>query len=315
MTSQSSRMGQDGSVGLLPPELVNLPIIKAEPWCQIDPSPDLFLEGPAFDREGNLFITAPLACVVFKVTPLKQISTIFSDRNVRVCGSAFHKDGRLFVVCLSGELLVMNSDDSNVTYMYPKYEGKSLAMNDLVFVSRGNIYVTNFTGTFKEPTGGVFRLSSDATTVQSIVQGLVLPNGISLSPEENVIWVGETTRNTILRIALLEDGVTTNPIHGVSYAYYSAGSPGGPDSNKVDAEGNLYQCITAQGRIIVLNRRGIPVANVVVPGREDGKHLGTANMAFKPGTREGYMTASGEGGAWIYKFEGLAAGLRLYSHQ
>ncbi|OGO24486.1 MAG: hypothetical protein A2144_01880 [Chloroflexi bacterium RBG_16_50_9] len=302
------------SVVPIPAELAGFPVIEAEPWFQVDPSPEAFLEGPAFDRAGNLIITSPPFGLVFKITKQKRLSTIFHDKNIRVDGSAFHKDGRLFIACISGELMTMNSDGGQVNCMYPKYQGKALFMNDLVFDSKGNIYVTDFTGTIAEPTGGVFRLSPDAATVQPILQHLAAPNGISLSPEGNVLWVGETTRNTILRIALLEDGITPSPIDGVTCAYYSTGFAG-PDSNKVDADGNLYQAIIGQGRLIVLNAGGIPVANVIIPGREEGKFLRTTNLAFKPGTSEGYITTSGQGGGWIYRFEGLAEGLRLFSHQ
>jgi lactonase len=111
----------------------------------------------------------------------------------------------------------------------------------------------------------------------------------------------------------LEDGITPNPIDGVIVAYYSTGCPG-PDSNKVDVDGNLYQCIMGQGRAVVLDEHGIPIANVVVSGCTEGKGLRTSNLAFKPGTNEGYITTSGVGGAWIYKFTGIAEGLRLFSH-
>ena len=56
-------------------------------------------------------------------------------------------------------------------------------------------------------------------------------------------------------------------------------------------------------------------SNYQIPGRDEGKFLRTSNLAFKPGTREGYITTSGEGGAWIYKLQGLAESLSLYSHQ
>ena len=303
-----------GNVVPIPPELTGLPTIEAKPWFQLSPDIDTLLEGPAFDSKENLFVTSPTTGTVFKITSRKKMSVIFRDKNVEVDGSAFHRDGRLFIVCLTGELLTINPDNYKVTFMYPKYRGKSMSMNDLVFDSKGNIYFTDFTGTIADPAGGVFRMSSYAKSVKSVVLNLASPNGISLSPEGNMLWVAESARSSVLRITLLEDGVTCNPVCGVVPAYYSTGCPG-PDSNKIDSAGNIYQCIMGQGRIIILNVHGIPIANVVVPGRDEGKFLKTTNLAFKPGTREGYITTSGEGGAWIYTFTGLAKGLPLFSHQ
>ncbi|MFC1869397.1 SMP-30/gluconolactonase/LRE family protein [Thermodesulfobacteriota bacterium] len=299
----------------LPPELLNLPTIEAEPWLQVDPDPAVILEGPAFDRSGHLYITSVLGGTIFKVTSGRKISTIFHNKVVMPTGCAFHQDRRLFVVCISGELISMNPDGSNVTYIKTRYLGKPKSLNDLVFDSNGNLYVTDFTGIASNPTGGVYRFSDDFTTVQPILENLAAANGISMSPEGNVLWVGETGRNAVIRIELLEDGITLHPFTGACYAYYSTGAPGGPDSNKVDAEGNLYQCIIYHGRAVVLGPYGIPIANVIIPGRDDGKHLITPNLAFKPHTSEAYILASGEGGAWIYKFKGLAKGLTLFSHQ
>ena len=47
------------SIVPLPPELQSLPTIEAELWVQISPDSNLRIEGPAFDREGNLFVTSP----------------------------------------------------------------------------------------------------------------------------------------------------------------------------------------------------------------------------------------------------------------
>lgn len=303
------------SIVPIPPELVSLPTINAEPWLQIEPDPTTFLEGPAFDRQGNLFLTSILDGRILKITPQKQVTTVFTNKNIQPAGCAFHKDGRLFVACMSGELIAMNPHGGNVKYIEAKYNGKPQRFNDLVFDRRGNLYVTDFTGTVSDPTGGVYRFSSDFKTVQPVIKRLASANGISLSPEGNVLWVGETCRNAVLCIELLEDGVTVCTVAGACYPYYSTGGPGGPDSNKVDKEGNLYQCLIFQGRAIVLNAHGIPIANVVVNGRDEGKQLRTSNLAFKPGTREAYIVSSGEGGAWVHRFEGLAEGLPLFSHQ
>ena len=114
------------SVVPVPPDLVGLSIIKAEPWLQVDPNPSVTLEGPSFDRQSNVFVTSVRnPGRVFKITPQKQVSVILENKDIEVDGTAFHKDGRLFVACLSGELLAMNPDGTNVITMRPTYESRS----------------------------------------------------------------------------------------------------------------------------------------------------------------------------------------------
>jgi lactonase len=305
----------------LPPELARLPTIKAEPWVLVENDPNILLEGPAFDRQGNLFVTSIFDSRLFKITPAKKVTPILLPDGLLPDGIAIHKDGRLFIACLSGRVVTVNPDGSNLTDL-PKYNGKPASANDLVFDNQnGNLYVTDFTGTVAEPTGGVYRFSDNYTTVKPVIEHLASANGVGIAPPGNVpsagnvLWVSETCRNEILHIELLADGISINPIAGVTIPSRFSGGPGGCDSMKIDVEGNVYQCMIFQGRAVILNNRGIPIANVVIPGREDGKHLVTSNLAFKPGTDEAYITAGGEGGAWIYRFRGLAQGLRLYSHQ
>lgn len=297
----------------VPPSVAGLPTITPEPWVQIEPDPAPFLEGPSFDKEGNLFVVSVFDGRIFKITPDKKVSTIFSKKGLMPCGSAVHKDGRLFVVSLTGEVIVMNRDGSNPVYLTAKYQGKPKRPNDLVFDSKGNFYVTDWVGIVPSPTGGIYRFSSDLKTVQPVVENLAAPNGIGLSPEGNVIWVAEMLRNGLLRLQVQKDGLTIAPMVGASYPYYFSGHPG-PDGMAVDSKGHVYQAMNFQGRILIL-RAGIPVANVLVPGRGQGKLIRVTNVAFKPGTDEVYITLSGSGGGWIYKFRGLAKGLTLFSHQ
>ena len=303
------------SVVPLPPSLKGLPTIEAKPWLQIDAGPDVFLEGPAFDREGNLFVSSIFDSRILKITPDKKVTTIFSQEGLLPDGIAIHKDGRLFIVCLTGKIITLNPDGSNLTYIETRHQGRPQVGNDLVFDSKGNFYMTDWTGTIAEPTGGVYRFSADLKTVKPVIEHLGMPNGISLSPEENVLWVSETALNRLVRLELLEDGISLHPFEGTHIPYRFMGAPGGCDSNAVDGEGNLYQCIIFQGRALILNNRGIPIANVLIPGRDEGKYLRSTNVAFKPGTNEVFLTTSGDGGAWIYTFRGLAKGLKLFSHQ
>ncbi len=299
----------------LPPTVSGLPTITAELWVQVDTDSGVFLEGPAFDREGNLFVSSTFDSRILKITPDKKISTIFSQKGLMPDGIAIHKDGRLFLACLSGKFLSISPDGSNPVEITPRYQGKPQVGNDLVFDKDGNLFVTDWTGTVSDASGGVYRFSADFSSVVPVIQHLVTPNGIALSPDGNTLWVSETNRNQLISLNFQPGSIKLDPYEGTKIPWRFTGCPGGADSNAVDEAGNLYQCVIFQGRVLILNSHGIPLANVLVPGRDQGKFLRSTNVAFKPGTDEVYLTASGEGGAAVFRFKGLAKGLTLFSHQ
>jgi len=302
------------SVVPIPPSLVSLPTIKAKPWLQVEPS-GAFLEGPAFDLDGNLYVSSLFDSRILKITPDMEVTEIFSEEGLLPDGIAIHQNGKLFVACLSGKILEVNPDGSSPTYIPAEYDGKLISANDLVFDSSGNFYVTDFTGNAADPTGGVYYFSySSSWTVQPVFENMASANGVALAPEGNILWVSETCRMQLHRLELL-DAVTINPIAGAGIPYRFTGGPGGCDSMAVDDHGNVYQALIFQGRLLILNKGGIPIANVVIPGRDEGRLLRTTNVAFKPGTDEAYITVSDDYEAWIYKFKGLAEGVTLYSHQ
>jgi lactonase len=159
----------------------------------------------------------------------------------------------------------------------------------------------------------VYRYSADFTKVEPVLEGLALANGIALTPSGKELWIVETGRSEIVFLQLMDDGITIRPPAGCNIPYRFTG--GGCDSMAVDGDGNAYVSINGQGRILVLNPKGIPVANVLIPGRDEGMHLAVTNLKFKPGTDEAYATVSGKGGGWVYKFKGLAKAVTLFGDQ
>ena len=143
------------SVVPLPPDLKGLPTITAEPWLQIGESPALFLEGPAFDRASNLYISSLLDGRILKIIPEKKVATILEQKGLIPNGIAFHKDGRMFVACSSGKLITLNPDGTDVTEIAARRQGKPVVFNDLIFDAKGNLYATDFTGHVGNPPGGV----------------------------------------------------------------------------------------------------------------------------------------------------------------
>ena len=302
----------------IPPELANLPVIQPEPWVQVTTAKQVLLEGPAFDRQGNLLVVSGWEGKIYKITPNKEVTTIFDKPAVRVNGSAIHKDGRLFGSCLTGELIAMKTDGSDVTYIETRYQGKPTAMNDLTFDSKGNLYTTEYTGSVVKPTGGVYRFSSDFKTCEPVILGLETANGLKFSQDEKLLWV--TASYQLIEVSMSPKGTAhyfEKPF-GSGARVRCTFTGGNVDGMALDVKGNIYVAINEQGRVVITNKVGIPIAQVLFPGRDENEHNWTSNVAFKPGTDEVYVTASsttGTTGAWIYKFRGLAEGLKLFSHQ
>jgi len=297
--------------------------IKAEPWMKVDDR-NVFLKGMAFDRKNNLTVIAAFPGAdaskglagrtdrrILSLTPDKQINTLIQQNKYRFVDHVLHKDGRIFIACLSGELLVANPDGSDLKPVAARVNGKPQAPSDLTFDSKGNLYVTDFTGNVSNPTGGVYRCSPGLQSVEPFGPNLVTPNGIAFSPDEKSLWVACSIAKKLFHITL------DKPLGAVTKAepVYDLSGPGG-DGIRVDMRGNVYLAMNFQGRILVFDKNAKPIATVLMPGRERGALLSTTNIEFKPGTNEAYAVAAGDStGTWIYKFKAFAKGAPLYSHQ
>jgi lactonase len=91
-----------------------------------------------------------------------------------------------------------------------------------------------------------------------------------------------------------------------------------PDSMRADGDGTLYVAMIGQGRVLALNRNGIPIGQVLLPGRDEGHNLSSTSLAIKPGTNDFHVvTTDGKGGrgSTIFHAKGFAKALPLYSHQ
>ena len=307
----------------LPPNEAALRQIKAEPWLKVDDR-NVFLKGMAFDRKGNLTVMAAYPGPdpskglagrtdrsILSISPDKKITSLIAQHSYRFTDHVIHKDGRIFIACLSGELLVANGDGSDLKPVSVRPHTDSIALSDLIFDSKGNLYVTNFIGSVSKPTGAVYRWSEDFKTVDAFAPNLVTPNGIAFSPDEKSLWVACSIAKQLFHITL--DGARGAVTKAENV--YTLTGPGG-DGIRVDTRGNVYLAMNFQGRLLVFDKTGKPIATILMPGRDSGELLSTTNLEFKPGTDEAYAVAAGDkGGTWIYRFQGLATGVPIYSHQ
>ncbi len=292
-------------------------IITAEMWLQVSDNASCVMEGPAFDRDGNLyFVDVSGRGRVYKAdTATKAFKLIYEDGKSNFAAAKIHKDGRIFLCgYIDNKIVIIKTDGTLLNEIQPVYKGQKLIADDLVFDSAGNFYFTSYDKA--SDTGGIYRMSADLSGLDLIVGNLDHPNGISMSPDGKQIWVSETIKRFVHRYALESDG-TVNISDAKKSDIFSIPSsePGYPDSNQVDSAGNLYQALWQGARLVVFNSQGEQVATVRLPEGDEANYNQTTNVTFSPGTDMGFLTTSGKGGGRIYTFKGLAKGQTLYSHK
>src|SRR4051794_24232222 len=241
----------------IPPSERGLQTAIAEPWFKVSQEP-MVLEGPCFDRNGNLLFSDVTGGRGLHPTPDKRLSTVFSKSNLGPGGLAVHKDGRIFVTALgdlkgAGSIIAVKPDGSGMQTIVPRDAG--YLPNDLVFDSKGGFYFTDFRGISTDPKGGVYYVSPDFKTITPLLPHLAMANGIALSPSGGELWATEFSRNLLHRVELA--GPATIATTGTSIPYHFTGPP--PDSMRSDRDGNVYVAMYGQGRVLVFNRNGIPI--------------------------------------------------------
>ena len=290
----------------IPPAEHHLQTLIAEPWFKVS---DGFkqLEGLCFDRDGNLYFLEVFGGVIYHLDMgTLKLREVYCAEGLNPAAVKVHKDGRLFVCCLSdfatGEIFAINPDGSGKQTIIEGY-----VADDMVFANDGSFYFTHFVGTSCEPTGGLYHVSADHRRVTPILEKMAGPNGIALSTDERMLWATETNANRLHLIELGANGTGIAP-YGSSIPYHFTGFHG-PDSCCVDAQDNLYVAMYGQGRVLIFNRMGFPVGQVLIPGREKGQHMRTTHPMLIPGTNDLLICTNdhnGDQGSWIFKSKGFA---------
>ena len=303
----------------LPPDIAALPAITAKKWATIAEEPGHSIEGLVFDAEGTLYCTHRYSVGEGdqKVT-VSEVLTFSADGEPSVFatkegaafnGLAFDVEGALFIADMTGHIWRYDAATEEYAELPSMFDGVQIMPNDIVFGPTGDLYVADFSGNALNPAGGVYRLTAadGFQTVEPFQTGMRTCNGIAFSPDGTQLWVAETSMNRIVRIGVAEDGTAKKGFLDACIIYQGQ-SAAGPDSTRVDANGNVYQAYMPDGRALVLNAKGIPVANVLVEDRDTGATMMTTCPGIDPSEPKGYLAGYGAGGSFIFTFDALAAG-------
>jgi gluconolactonase len=214
---------------------------------------DSFLEGPVFDAAGNLYVTDIPFGRIFRIDAQgqwEQVAEWAGEPN----GMKFLNERELLVTDYRHGLMVCDIASGTVRpWLERRNSERFKGVNDLVFDSRGNLYFTDQGQTgLHDPTGRLYRHRPDGQ-LDLLLSNVPSPNGVALSPDERVLYLGVTRGNAVWRVPLLDDGSVSK----VS-AFFTSYGPSGPDGLAVDQNGRLIVANPGLGVAWVLNHRAEP---------------------------------------------------------
>ena len=267
-------------------------------------------------RDGTLFFCDASGGRVLRLSPDRALFHSARD-GPQPGGIAIHRDGRLFVAALDipgglGSISAVRPDGSDLQTVIPPQAG--YLPNDLVFDASGGLYVSDFRGTSTDPAGGVYYLSPDGRTITPVLSRIAKANGVALSPDGKMLWATEFGSNRLHRVELATCDHGDAVRHRRSLSFHRPGAG-------LDARRRRWQRLRGTlrtGPRARVERYGIPIGQILLPGRDEGHNLLTTNMAFRPGSNDLLIvTSDGERGqgAGIFHVSAFAQALPLYAQQ
>jgi gluconolactonase len=264
---------------------------------------DCFLEGPAFDNAGNLYLADIPHGRIFRVTPALQWQAV-AETGGWPNGIALHRDGALWVADYRRGLLRVNPTTGAVEAVLGHRNSESFkGLNDLCFDERGHLYFTDQGQSgLHDPTGRVYRLRTDGG-LDLLIANAPSPNGVALDRDGRFLFVAVTRGNAVWRGPLLPDGSVSKV--GAFRTFFGTS---GPDGMAVDADNRVVVAHASLGCAFVMSARG-EVTHVV---KSPTGHTIT-NVAYRPGSRELVLTDSETG--TVLCADMPAPGARLFAQR
>ena len=274
-------------------------IVPAAPRIERLATGFLFAEGPVWVRDGGyLLFSDPNDNRIYRWTPDGELSVFrtksgYSGSDIAEYGQpgsnglTLDREGRLTIDEHGNRRVTRLERNGQLTVLADRYEGKRLnSPNDLVYRSDGSLYFTDppfglpevFDDPRKElPYSGVYHWNGG--TLRLVARNLTGPNGIALSPDEEVLYVAnwDLESKVVMRYRVQADGALSD-----GEVFFDMTSEEGEialDGLKVDQRGNVY--VSGPGGVWIISPSGTHLGTIVAPelpanfawGDADGRTL------------------------------------------
>jgi len=222
-----------------------------------------FTEGPAVDRDGNVFFTDQPNDRIVKWNAADGQFSDWLKPAGRANGTYFDKDGNLLACADEKNQLWSIAPDKKVTMLVTNFGDKLLnGPNDLWIRPDGGLYFTdplykrNYwkrDPAMQQDGQHVYYLTPDRKTVTRVATDLRQPNGLIGTPDGKTLYVADIGARKSYAYDIQPDGPLAN-----KRLFCELGS----DGMTIDNEGNVY--LTGRG-VTVFDKSGKQIEQIPVP--------------------------------------------------
>jgi gluconolactonase len=217
------------------------------------------IEGPAFDAAGNLYVVnfkqdgtiglvnADGAVTLFVTLPEGSIANSIQ----------FDSKGKMYLADFKGHNILTVDMKTKKVGVYVHNENFNQP-NDICINKKDQLFASD--PNWKESTGKIWRIDKGGKAVLLSDQ-MGTTNGITLSPDEKILYVNESVQRRIWAFDVNEKGDVSNKRLFAEFPDF------GFDGMKCDAEGNLYVTRYGKGAIAVLSPKGELIREVMLKGK------------------------------------------------
>ena len=224
-----------------------------------------FTEGPAVNQQGELFFNDFSGSKSFKVGLDNKVTQTVADSK-RSNGQAFGPDGRLYVVQSGDQKVIAYDREGKVSVIADGFVG-----NDIVVANNGNVYVTNPPADSENAPSKIWLIkpNGEKTVVDT---GLKYTNGITLSPDQTLLYVADYRSHWVYSYVIKPDGTLQSKQRFYWILVPDTGDQANSDGMHVDVDGRLYVA-TSMG-IQVCDQAGRVQCIIPTPNKR------VSNLAF-----------------------------------
>lgn len=271
-----------------------------------------FTEGPVWVPTDDCLLFSDIPTNrIHRWRPRMDVAEVYREPSRNSNGLTLDLDGNLLACEHSGRQITRATYGGPETTLVDRFEGKKLnSPNDVVVHSSGAIYFTDPTYGIRDsraagleveqelPHQGVYRLDTDGT-LTLLDASFSQPNGLAFSPDETLLYVGDSQELIVRRFRVLSNGTLADGTLFVDMRGHERSGP--PDGMKVDEDGRLWS--TGAGGVWVVEPNGHLLGILAIPAEYP------ANLTFGgPDFSTLFLTAHTS----VYQIEttvrGIAAG-------